>query len=211
MLAEHNRKLLQGEIARLHGHNIQIDESIDEELRKEVGDFLNNGVRVLKQGMQDVTRVLQIKFGFLFQKVNAFENGLADLEKTDRLLAAYLRETRKWSERLVKCRTALEHEGWMLPKIRYTEASGAIHAEEPEIAGQPVSEFVKVMMNRLCCFVEEVTAHCLQARMPTGISVTELPLPERDPEVPERFRLTLTNGGLPVWNIAYDQLAFDEI
>lgn len=210
MLAEHIHKVSQGEIARVRGQTIQIDVTIDKELWKESADFLNNAVRALKHGMQNVTRILQVNIGFLFQKSNSFEKGLTALKKSNPLLAAYLRETRKWSEHLIDSRIALEHKGWMLPKIKYLDASGAIRVEEPQISGQPVSEFVKYMMDRISCFVEEVTTHCLQARMPAGFTVTEIPLAQREPEIPERFRLTLTSGGMPIWNIMYHQSAFEE-
>jgi len=65
-------------------------------------------------------------------------------------------------------------------------------------------------MDRLICFVEEVTAHCLKARMPAGISVTEIPLPQREADMPQRFQVTLTNGGMPIWNITYHQSSFEE-
>jgi len=210
LVAEHFSKLSKGEVGQLRGHTIQIEETIDKELRKEVETFLNSAVRALKQGMQDVTKALQVNIGFLFQKQNAFEKGVAVLEKSDPILAAYLRETRKWSERLLNSRNAIEHEGWPLPKVRYREVSGVICTEEPEISGQKVSEFVKFIMDRLSCFVEEVTAHCLQVRMPAGISVTEIPLSQRELDMPERFQVTLTNGGMPIWNITYHQSAFEE-
>jgi hypothetical protein len=125
-------------------------------------------------------------------------------------MAAYLRETRKWSERLIASRDALEHSGWMLPRIKYSESSGAIRVEQPQVSGEPVSEFAKYMMDRINCFVEEVTTHCLQARMPTGFTVTEIPLAQRNPDIPERFQLTLTNGGMPKWDIVHHQRAFEE-
>ena len=209
-LAEHSRRVSCGEIARVHGTRIEIDESIDSELRKHAEAFLNSAVRALKQGMQDVTRVVQVNIGFLFQKADTFEREVAELEKSDPSLAAYLRETRRWSEPLVDCRNAIEHEGWTLPRVKYAENSGAICAEEPQISGQPISEFVKFMMDRLSCFVEEVTAHCLQVQMPAGFSVAEVPLLQREPEAPERFRVTLTHGGMPIWEIVYHQSAFEE-
>jgi hypothetical protein len=95
----------------LKGHTIHIDESIDRELRKHVEDFLNSGVRVLKQGMQNVAKTLQLSIGFLFQKESAFEKGVTELAKTHPKLAAYLRETRKWSESLISSRNAIEHDG----------------------------------------------------------------------------------------------------
>jgi hypothetical protein len=210
LVAEHFSKLTKGEVGQLRGHTIHIEETIDKELRKEVETFLNSAVRALKQGMQEVTKALQFNIGFLFQKQHPFERGVTVLEKSDPLLAAYLRETRKWSERLLNSRNAIEHEGWMLPKVRYMEVSGVIRAEEPEISNQKVSEFVKFILDRLSCFVEEVTAHCLQMRMPAGISLTEIPLSQRESDTPERFQVTLTSGGMLIWNISYHQSTFEE-
>ena len=211
LIDKHFSKLTKGEVGRLRGHTIYIEETIDKELRKEVETFLNSAVRALKQGMQSVTKALQINIGFLFQKQNSFEKGIMGLEKSDPSLGAYLRVTRKWSERLINSRNAIEHEGWMLPRVKYIEDSGGIRAEEPEISNQKVSDFVKFIMDRLCCFVEEVTAHCLQAKMPAGISVTEIPLSQREPEMPERFQVTLTNGGKPTWNMMYHQNTFEDV
>lgn len=210
LVADHFSKLAKGEVGQVRGLTIQIEKTIDKELRKEVEAFLNSAVRVLKQGMQEITKVLGIKIDFLFKKQSAFENEIKKLEKDDSHLVAYLRETRKWSELLISSRNAIEHEGWILPKMRYVEVSGIIRADEPEISGQKVSDFVKFIMDRLMCFVEEVTAHCLKAQMPAGISVTEIPLSQRESDIPQRFQLTLTNGGMPIWNIAYHQSSFEE-
>lgn len=210
LVADHFSKLAKGEVGQFRGHTIHIENPIDKELRKEVETFLNGAVRTLKQGMQEVTKCLQFNIGFLFKKHHGFETGVTELKKSDPLLAAYLNETRKWSERLINSRNAIEHEGWILPKVRYFEVSGLICADEPKISGQKVSDFVKFIMDRLICFVEEVTAHCLKARMPAGITVTEIPLSQRESDMPQRFQVTLTNGGLPIWNIAYHQSSFEE-
>jgi hypothetical protein len=210
LVADHFSKLAKGEVGQLRGHTIYIEKPIDQELRKEVETFLNSSVRALKQGMQEVTKVLGKDIAFLFKKSNLFEDGIKVLEKDDPHLAAYLKETRKWSERLINSRNAIEHEGWIIPKVRYIETSGIIRADEPEISGQKVSDFVKFIMDRLICFVEEVTVHCLKARMPKGITVTEIPLFKREPDMPLRFRVTVTYGGMPIWNIAYHQSSFEE-
>lgn len=126
LLEEHVKKVESGQIARVMGNAIHVDEEIDRELRKQIETFLNSAVRTLKQGMQDIAKSLQSDIGFLFKKAGAFTNGLLALEKVDPELAAYLRETRTWSEPLVVgARNAMEHTGWMLPKIKYTEAGGA--------------------------------------------------------------------------------------
>lgn len=210
LVSDHFNKLAKGEVGHLRGFTIHIEKTIDKDLRKEAESFLNSAVRALKQGMQEVTKSLGIDIGFLFQKQSLFESGIQILEKNDPHLAAYMRNARDWSVRLLNSRNAIEHEGWILPNVRYTEVSGIIRADEPEISGQKVSDFVKFIMDRLICFVEEVAAHCLKVRMPAGIAVTEIPLFQRESDMPQRFQLTLSNGGLPIWNIAYHQSSFEE-
>lgn len=210
LLNGHFKDLSEGKVGELQGNTIRIKKTIDNNLSKEVDSFLNSSVRTIKHGMQELIKVLGGDIGFLFKKEATFKKKLQEMEQLDPLLAAYLRETRKWSEPLIFSRNAIEHYGWVLPRIKYKEVSGVIHAEEPEISGRKVSDFVKFMIDRICCFVEEVTAHCLQAQMPEGISITEIPLDERDPEIVERFQLTVTTGGNPIWHLNYHESEFDK-
>jgi hypothetical protein len=210
ILTEHSSKLLSGELAEVRGYTLHIRSSIDKDLQRELANFLNSAVRAIKEGMQKVANSLNVSIGSLFKKDSTFEARMLSLEQSDTGIAAYLRATRHWSERLQKCRNASEHEGWTLPKVIYEETNGVVSMREPQISGQAVSVFVDFMMDRLCCFVEELTAECLKRLMPTGISITEIPLAERDPEVPERFRITLTYGGMPVWNITAHTSSFQK-
>lgn len=210
LMDDHFSKLAKGEIGHLKGFTISIEKPIDKELRKEVESFVNSAVRILKLGMQEVTNILGKDISFLFKKQSSFENGIRILEKDDRELAVYLMETRKWSQELIDCRNNIEHNGWMLPKIKYDEASGIIQPYEPEISGKKLSNFVKFMMDRISCFVEEVTAHCLEAQMPDGITIREIPLLKRAPDMPIRFQVTLADSMIPVWNITYHQISFEE-
>lgn len=208
--AVHIRKVTSGEIVRLKGTTIHIGEGIDQELRKQVEGFLNTAVRALKQGMQKLAADLHVEIGFLFQKQAAFAAGLTIIEATDPSLAGYLRQARLWSERLLESRNAIEHEGWALPSVTYAHAGGGIQAGEPSISGQPVSQFVTFILDRLLCFVEEVTVHCLQRQLPTEITVTEIPVAQRLAEMPQRFELTLARGGRSMWQIAYHGSSFED-
>lgn len=207
----HAQRVASGQIVRRQGQAIHIDESIDKDLRKQVEHFLNAAVRGLKQGMQNLTAELGVDIGFMFKKQRAFENGLTAIKQGNPLLADYLERSRVWSERLINSRNDLEHNGWTLPRVTYNPAGPNVSAVEPEIAGQLVTEFVKAMLDRVCCFVEDVSAHCLQQKMPSAITITEIKLAERRSEAPERFALTLAVGGVPRWNIAYHSSSFDEV
>lgn len=208
----HARKVATGEVVRRQGLAIHIDENIDKELRKQVEHFLNSAARVIKQGMQGLSAQLGIDIGFMFKQQPAFERGITTLKATDPLLADYLEKSRQtWSEQLIKSRNDLEHNNWSLPRVTYDASGANIVAVEPLVAGQPVTEFVQEMLDRVCCFVEEVTAHCIQKKMPAPITVAEIPLAERRPEIPERFQVTLSVGGQPRWEICHQLRPFEKL
>lgn len=94
--------------------------------------------------------------------------------------------------------------------MTYLRTGGGVTATEPAVAGQPATEFAAFIFDRLICFVEEVTAHCLKGQMPADIAITQLPRAGRPTEVPERFRVTLANGGMPCWTIAFHASSFEE-
>jgi hypothetical protein len=206
----HQEKVASGEISKIDASgNIHIQESVDKDLRSDIETFLNSATRCLKTGMQQIARELGVNIGFLFQQKDSFEKGIAELQATDTDLASYLQQTRVWSEPMLKSRIDLEHGTWFLPRTGYAASSGTVKTNEPTVAGKPVSEFVSFTFDRLCCFVEEFSSHCLRRKMPGGIILTEIPLAERVTEVPERFRITLADGGQPGWRIAFHQSRFE--
>ncbi len=209
IFADHVRKVSDGAIVQVNQQTIQISESIDRELAKRVDEFLIGATRSFKDKMQRVTDALSTNIGFLYQKDDKFRRGLEALKAVDPHFAAYLQEARQWSDKLVRARIALEHGDWRLPAVTYAEHLGTITVVEPTIEGQVVTQFVRDMMDHLMCFVEDVTVHCIQSRMPAGISVTEISLLCRPAEIPMRFQPTLAIGGMTVWQISYHQSAFE--
>ncbi len=209
MWGDHAREIASGEAVEFVGRDVRINESIDKDLKSEVEAFLNSFARALKTGMQDIGKELGVNIGFLFQKTDSFEKGVEKLRKRDPDLAEYIRRTREWSEPFMIARNDLEHSTSVLPRISYTVVGNAVSANEPQVAGKPITEFVDFSFDRLCCFVEEFACHCLRFRMPNGITITEVPLANRPAEIPERFQITLTQGGLPEWRIAHHDSRFE--
>jgi hypothetical protein len=209
--SSYSQRVARGEIARITGGVIYVDVSVDQELRKQTEIVISTAGRVVKDRMQEVLRSLNLDIGFFYRKPTTFTIGIAKLRQQNDSLAAYLDQTRtKWSERLKNCRDALEHESWVLPKILPEAESGIVRIIEPLIDGQPVTEFVTHMVDRVCCFVEDLCAHALQARMLDGVSIREIPLKERNPEIVERFQLALVGGGMSIWSISYHDSEFEE-
>jgi hypothetical protein len=207
--ADHAGKIAAGTIVQRQGPTIHIDESIDRQLAKKVDEFLTSATRSFKDRMQRLTAALGVNIGFLYQKPDSFERGVAAFAQVDARLAAYLREARRWGDALVRARNDLEHDGWQLPRIAYAEEAGTFKASEPTINSQPVTEFVNYMTDRLMRFVEDVTVRCIQRRLPPDMSITEIPPQQRALEMPMRFQPTLANGGMPPWHIDYHNSAFE--
>jgi hypothetical protein len=210
LVRDHRLKVSRGEAARLAGKTIHVD-GVHKELRKHTSDFLTSAGRSLKQGMQSVAKALGIDIGFFFKNQNAFEKGLASISSSHAELADYLRAARTWAEKLNLMRNKVEHEGWILPRVGYRESGGKIEMMEPHVEGEPVSEFVGCTLDRLCCFVEEVTVYGLRVKMDSALSVAEMPLSERDPSVPQRFRLALALGGTRLWKLVYHASSFEQV
>jgi hypothetical protein len=211
LIKDHLAKVESGEIARSVGNTNHIDESIDRELRTKVEAFLVSAARVLKKGMQEYAVHLGPNIGFLFKKDQTFETELAKLRVADPLLAEYLKAVRSWSETLQLTRNGIEHATWVPPKMAYRRNGHRIEGVEPELCGMPVTVYVALVTDRLACFIEEFSAHCLQNTMPTGTCLTEIPLSRRVTDLPERFHITPAKGGLPRWVLVYHNETFDEV
>jgi hypothetical protein len=208
----HNGAVTSGEIAHVVNGNIYVSKSIDTELRKHVESLINTSSRIVKERMKGLLKILGINVGFLFQGTAAFNNGVARIRPSDPALAEYLIETRgRWCERLMTIRNELlEHGTWSLDLVRHEQSGTGVRAIEPLVDGQPVTEFVAHIVDRIYCFVEELCAHAFQSRMQHDVSLTEVPLKQRKPEDASRFRLALIGGGTPLWTIAYHDSKFEE-
>lgn len=208
--AEHATVVQTGEVVERSLSALTIKHSIDRELRREAENFLNSSVRALKHNMQTLARQLGTEIAFLFQKQSSFDAGCSRLDQTDPGLANYLRSARSWSEQLVLARNAIEHEGWVLPRVAYRDNGRAVTAVEPEIDGIPVTAFVVRMLDRFCCFMEDVTVHLFQSKLKAPLALTEVLPANRKQISPERFVVTFALGGHEPWRIAYTEIPFLE-
>lgn len=206
----HRDKIASRTIVIEQGRRIQITESIDKQLKKETEVLVTGAVRTLKSCMQVLTKHLGSDIGFLFKGEGAFNTGVLDMATVDTVLASYLAETRKWSEPLILLRNSeIEHGLGADFRITYDFDHG-IAVREPTVQGQALSAFADHILDRLSCFVEEITIHLLQKRVPIGTALTEVSVGSRTPTEPERFQMTTSIGGLPAWVLTPHQKRFEE-
>ena len=201
---EHSGKGLQGQIARMQRRSIRIDESIDKRAAEQGGSVpRERSGQGAEARMQKLMKMFGVDIGFLFQKQSSFRKRVEGAGKTRSCLADYLKQVRlSWSEHLLDQRNAIEHEGWQLPKIRYSVTAGALQAEEPEISRQKARiRGVHAGSAALLCGGSH--SALLAGEDGAGMSVTEVPLAQRTTDAPGRFRLTPITGGMPVWRMNY--------
>lgn len=208
---KHNAKIVSGEIVRVSRDTVHIDESIDRQLRREFEDFLITTTRVMKTPMQSLMKSLGLDVGYLFQKQSTFVGGLEKARQLDPVLAAYIADVRQWSEPLVQMRNDLEHSIIPAPRVSYDFERGPVRANEPRVSDKPITEYVADVFDRVCCFVEELTVYSLRKNFPECFEVSELPIADREPSAPERFRLTVFPGGRAPWVLTAHRRRFAEV
>lgn len=207
----HAARIASGDGVRMKDGSFEVDGEFYRNFRKDVNSFLYDAAKTLKEGGQKVGKSTGKNIGFMFLKMKPYQTGLEALRQVDPVLAGYVQETRDtWSERLITARNDLDHNGWVLPRIRYDTCDGQIIAHQPEIDGLPVVDFIAYMLDRVSCFTEDFLVYCFQSRLPEGIEIAEVPLTARPAKAPERFRLTLREGGLHIWQLAYSKWKFEE-
>jgi hypothetical protein len=204
----HVAKVARGEIVR-YDNAIHLDETIDEPLSHNLETIIRNAAGAAKL-FQELTKLFGLDIGFMFQEDKAFQASIVSLEASDPMLAAYLRETRKWLQPLTLTRNALEHAPYVAPRIQYQRLADRIRVQVPSILGLPLTHFIPTILSRLDRFIEEVLIRAIQRGLPPPLTVVEVPIGSRDPAKPERFKLDLA-GSIQPWQIIYSDDDFDQV
>jgi len=192
--------------------SIHVDEDLSRDLRRQAENFVYTAARAYKEGMKRFGKAMGKRHQLHVPETTGERAGPA-CSPVHRFGISRLSERNSYIVvgAPYQKRNDIDHNGWSLPRIEYRLSNGRVEAKQPLIDGQTTVEFIEFMFDRLSCFVEDFTAHCLQFRMPQGVAITEIPMAERLAEAPERFRLTLQLGGLPEWKILYRTAPFDNI
>lgn len=208
LFSSHAEKVSNGSVVTITNNSIKLRENISRKYRKEFENFICESERILKQGMQKLLMLFRLNIGFLYQQENSFTKGIDNLKASDSLLADYIMEVRKWSEPLIKTRIDIEHKLWQLPDITYKPNGDSLQASEPEVLGEPFSEYGKFIIDKIASFIEEVLVHSFQKYLPSGISIVEIPKNERAQEMPMRFRVGLIDNKTHGWLLKYSEELF---
>lgn len=206
----HQARVDSGEIVRVKQGLIETDETIDEPLNHNLETLIKNAASTIKQ-FQFLVQIFGTNIGPLYQRTKNFESGLKVLAATDTALADYLREVRNWTEPIIKLRDDLEHDPYVAPRVNYTIMQDRkIRVIEPIVFGVPITHFIPTMLSRTNKFIEEVLMWAVQRAIGLPLVIVEIPVRERDPQKPERFKLGLAESDRS-WQIVYSDDDFDQI
>ena len=212
----HKNKVFTGEIVQIQEHAIAISETIDKLLQDLTAAFLINGVIAIK-GIQKVVESFDIDIGCLFTKEHNFKKGISKLKNQGHnSLAEFLQDVRlHWSEKLILRRDSIEHEGWVLPSVKYKILTcEKVEVAEPQVDGMPLSLYLKHMLNRVMSFIENMVIYAFKTTYKAPVLITEIPLSQRDLMCPKRFRKDLKIPGkieskYLEWDIKYSEDDFE--
>lgn len=212
LVATHRAKLASGEIVSYQTNALELAESITLPLQRDFSSFLSATARAVKT-LQNLLRFLGVDIACLFAKPANLQAGLSALKTAGHgVLAHYLWDTRiGWSERLLERRNAQEHNGWRLPDVTYSlPFVTPVQMKEPEVDGQPASEYVAEMLAHALAFTEDLIAYAVQCSIRPPGTLAETPPAERDPQHPKRFYLTVPalQHQAQVWNLMYSSCGF---
>lgn len=210
LLKDHKGKINENNEILSKNNTIKISENIHTPLHDELSKLLVNGVIAMKH-TQEITKMFNVDIGCLFTKEINFKKGISRLkENGHNSLAEYLQRVRNlWSEGFIRTRVSLEHEGWVLPEVRYELGHNRkIILIEPKIDNIPLSNYSKIMVNRIISFIENVIVYTFKCCLHSPFIIVEIPETKRDPKDVKRFRITIKQLGLEEWALKYSESDF---
>lgn len=204
------RKVEMGLVVSFQRNAMNVSECIDKQLRDLITSILVNGVIALK-GTQKITALFGVDIGCLFMKQENFKKGIELIKLTNGIeLADFLSCVRDtWSEIFIYRRNSLEHEGWVLPEVKFiTILTDKIGISEPSIDGVNITRYSRDMTNRLISTIENLIVYSLGTAIKAPMVIVEIPEIERDTSIVERFKLDLDRPGVEEWKIKYTETDF---
>lgn len=209
VIIDYTKEIEEGHIVESNFGSIRITKTIDRKLSKIVKSFIREAVSLLKNKLQGILQTLNVDIGCLFQKPEQFKKGLEKIESSEPNLALYLKNVReKWSNDLVNIRNNTDHADWGLQELEYIDNEASIKINEPEIGGKIVTEFIKFILDRILCFIEDIIFYSFGKILPANIYIIEIPFIQRDKEMPLRFKIGLGTNGESPWFINYNEINF---
>lgn len=195
LITEHKIKVESGEIIEFQREIIQVNETIDRELKKNFKDFFVKGKRAVTL-MMPLFKSYEYSIGFLFDNEKKFAVGKKKFiekhkrEKHSNFIKMIEVDRNSWLSRFVKAREKVEHEGSSLSDIQYSkQPDGSVVALFPTINNTDIVTVLDYFWQNLFEFVEDCVVSLIDFRLEKPWMIIGVPKEKRDKSMPLKYKI----------------------
>lgn len=194
LIEAHNKGVSEGKDAYILGHQINVDNPIDDELNLLFKDFFIRGVMAIDRLFSHCIFIGYPVSGLFSDKEKKRVEALEafPLSKDDprrKSLVEFVEGNQKaWYRLFREHRTQIVHHGWKLPSLKYIPAAGnKVEVLYPKIHSHEIPALLDICWNNMTNFCEELLVFIASLKLPDHLTMIEIPKENRDPHRPVRF------------------------
>ena len=208
LIAGHKEALKKGTIVRKAQADPLLSERIDNPLRSHTVHFLEMAGAIVKN-LPSAMKFFQINIDYMADSEQRFARGYERNEARHPALVAYLRALRPALLDIDEQFRKMRAEGWNLANVKYELKDGVVSMVEPLVGREQVNTYVERVFSILALAIEEVIMYGFQRNLTNSITISEIPLDQRNPTDAQRFKRTL-RGSEPAWQLKWTGKNFYE-
>jgi hypothetical protein len=206
LISKHIEAVQKGTEGKFHGHQIDINEPIDDELNIFFKDFFIRGQMAVGALIKH-SLYMGSNIGFLFQEdEKKFRRGLKGfvLKEDDerfKALNSFIKNHKDvWYSSFRDLRRRIEHDGWSLPPLKYSlDSSIKVEVHIPAFPDKTIPEMLEIFWQNMISFCEDVVVFLLSLKLKNNMIIVYLPEDKRDPQMPVRYIVSLKEfPGVPL-------------
>lgn len=195
IITSHIEEINSKRDGKFHGHQIDVENPIDNDLNIHFKDFFIRGSIAIDCLIKH-TVYMGYGIGFLLvdKEDKKYKRGLKKfpLDSEDlrfkNLSGFVLGNKSSWYEAFSGLRNAIIHDGWTLPEIKY-RIDDFDHTEVlfPTFNGQSLNDTINISWNNLFVFCEEIIAFIFSLKLKDDIILVVIPENKRDKHFPIKY------------------------
>lgn len=193
IVSNHLSAVQSGADGRYNGHHIDIDKPLDDELNIFFKDFFIRGQMVIGALIKH-SIYMGSNIGFLFAEEKKFHKGLKDFvlkeddERFESLNNFVVNHKIAWYSSFRELRRQIEHEGWSLPRLRYSlDENQKVQIHLPILFNQSLDNLLNTCWENMTLFCEEVIVFLLSLKLRDDMVIVYIPEKERNQNIPVRY------------------------
>lgn len=198
-IAKHKQALQDGTDGKFHGHQIDVNDPIDDDLNLLSKDFFIRG-KMAVDALIKLAGHMSYPIAFLFSgDEKKFRSGSRDFPLTDdderfKALTSFVSNHKTaWYSSFREIRRKIEHDGWSLPQTQYAldnkqNVQMILPVIETERSLEATLEWYWQNIDRFC---EEIVVFLLSLKLRDDLMIVFIPEEQRDKTMSVRYGVSL--------------------